>query len=501
MKALLSRLFFRKKSNRPAIEPNDEYVSRKYVEDAIISKLQQDLSFALFGPPQQGKTTVLTKLLAKFDVIYIECCPDFKRTHIYRLVLSAMGYSLITERKRKSKSRFIAKFNLLNNSLQGDRSEEQELSSRQVTVDLKNASEVAHLITNANRDSYIVFNNFNLLNEGTQKKLLNDLVFLMERASVKMIIVGSWLNEDYLDIINPKLRSYLDYIKVPYWEKEEMYEAFLKWNKIQNTDNSINLVNAFNSISQGDIAFFRYINRTIVTNSMLQTNNVDNTVSALIPSLINQLKSIMRKQIEVFISCRGLYYTYCTVEKVVRTMVNTNYDEDDDEPVFKTSINPLTHMPYKNGNSTKLDSNNNPYFIEREIEDLVTKTSEIGSSLLRSFHESVNSLNKVSISIDKLIEQSKISNYNILEFDTKKLEAIYERIEYYQLKNNISPILFNYNDSESEIFITNQKFILFLSNTSAIELDEIIEDSMLENTPLPRKQNHISKILGKRREK
>jgi hypothetical protein len=386
--------------------------------------------------------------------------------------------------------------------MQGDRSEEQELSSREITVDLKNASEVAHLITKANRNSYIVFNNFNLLNDGTKKNLLSDLLFLMERASVKIIIVGSWLNEDYLDIINPKLRSYLDYIKVPYWEKEEMLEAFLKWNRIQNTDKSIGLVNAFNSISQGDIAFFRYINRTIVTNSLLETNDVDNAVSSLIPSLITQLKSILRKQIEAFISCRGLYYTYYTVEKVMRIFPNTNFDEDDEEgPIITTSINPITHRPYKDGRSIKLDSKNNPNFIEMEVEDVVSKTSEIGSSLLRSFHESVNSLNKVSVSIDNLIEQSKISDFNILDFDTKKLEAIYKRIEFYQLRNNISPILFNYNDSENEIFITNQKFILFLSNTSAIELDEIIEDSMLENTPLPRKQNHISKMLGSKRKK
>src|SRR5580765_1316705 len=71
------------------------YVSRLRIEKVIAASLAQNDNLVIYGPPRQGKTTLLTRQLTGGNAVFIECRPGFKRTQIYRVVLSSLGYAVL----------------------------------------------------------------------------------------------------------------------------------------------------------------------------------------------------------------------------------------------------------------------------------------------------------------------------------------------------------------------------------------------------------------------
>ena len=191
------------------------YVSRPRIEQAVAGALAQGDNLVIYGPSHQGKTLLLSRQFAAADSIYIECRPDFKRTQIYRVALSSLGYAVLVEKTRRGKASTTVKLGLASVGAEASAEGELEQVMQSVTVDLKNPSEVAHLISRIKRLPWLVFNNFQLLDSATKRSLLFDLTFFAERPNIRIIIVGAWSSEDYLEEIEPALAGKLRYVLVP----------------------------------------------------------------------------------------------------------------------------------------------------------------------------------------------------------------------------------------------------------------------------------------------
>lgn len=119
------------------------YFARPQIEKLLTNALSQSNSLVIYGPSHQGKTTLLTRHRTPADSIYVECRPGFKRTQIYRVVLSSLGYAVLTEKTKRGKATTTVKFGVT--ALGGEASAEEELDQtmQAITIDLKNPSEVA----------------------------------------------------------------------------------------------------------------------------------------------------------------------------------------------------------------------------------------------------------------------------------------------------------------------------------------------------------------------
>lgn len=182
----------------------------------------------IYGPPHLGKTVLLTQQLGTADFIYIGCRPGFKRAQIYRVLLSSLGYALLVEKKRRGKASTTVKFGIGSIGVEAGAEGEMEQMMQSVTIDLKNASEVAHLISRIKRPPRVVLDNFQLLDRGTKENLLFDLAFLSERRSIQVVIVGAWSQEDYLEEIEPAVAGRFRYIEISPWSNPELREAAAK---------------------------------------------------------------------------------------------------------------------------------------------------------------------------------------------------------------------------------------------------------------------------------
>jgi hypothetical protein len=190
-------------ASMPATLPDDELPQRYFLRGNFEATLKEHIerhhNIVLYGPARQGKTLLLSRCMDVSASIYVECRPDFKRTHVYRLILSSLGYSVTMTKKRKEKGGASVKFKLFGAGVGGDVGLEQESSAQEINIDLRNPSEVAHLISRIPRRLYVILNGFHMLNDNTKENLLFDLAFFTERSRMRYVILGTWVTDDYLE--------------------------------------------------------------------------------------------------------------------------------------------------------------------------------------------------------------------------------------------------------------------------------------------------------------
>ncbi len=202
------------------------FVDRRNYNAELRERLERRESIVIFGPPRQGKTTLVARHLNSDNSIYVECQPGFKRTQIYRLILSNLGYAITLESKSRRKGSCNIDIGLFGNKFTGAAEGEMEKNWQQINIDLGNASEVAHLISRIPEVPCIIFNHFDLLDKNTQINLLFDLVFFIERSKLRFVIVGSWTNDDYLDVLESSISGKISRVMVDFWSPDEMREFY-----------------------------------------------------------------------------------------------------------------------------------------------------------------------------------------------------------------------------------------------------------------------------------
>lgn len=216
--ALLTRL------NHPSNRSDFPICHRTRHVEQLRKALSERANIALFGPPQCGKSTLLLGTLGERDRIYIECSPDFKRPHIYRLILSALGYAISVGKKKKSGFSIKASFAMLGAKVAPAADASVETSFQDITVDLSEASEVAHLVTRVRLPPLVVLNNFQELGAETKKWLLEDILFFSETSDLRFLIVGTWEDEFYLESFWALPQDLFRKIVLTNWDEPEMRE-------------------------------------------------------------------------------------------------------------------------------------------------------------------------------------------------------------------------------------------------------------------------------------
>ena len=231
------------------------YVSRPSIEAALAAFVARGENLVLYGPSHQGKTMLLTRQMPS-DTVVIECRPDFKRAQIYRVIMSSVGYAVLTEKKRSGKASTTVKVGVGVFGGEANAEGGLEQTLQPVTVDLKNSSEVALLVSRIKNLPWIVLNNFQLLDSKTKQTLLFDMVTFADRPGMRMLIVGSWPNEDYLEELEPALAGRFRYLEVPLWSDEELKKAAAQWTANAGKHHAGN-IDEFVDLADGDISLFR----------------------------------------------------------------------------------------------------------------------------------------------------------------------------------------------------------------------------------------------------
>lgn len=466
------------------------YFARDDYESAIRNHVARHHNVVLYGPARQGKTLLLSRCIPVQTSIYIECRPDFKRTHLYRLILSSLGYSISTEKKRSQKGSATIKFGLFGSKMGGEVDVEQEKTLQEINIDLKNPSEVAHLISRIPQTPYVILNGFHMLNAGTKENILFDLAFFTERSQMRYVIVGTWTAIDYLEAIEPAVTGKLSYLNIPYWSDAELRAVHRFWRERGAApEASPEMLDQMILLAGGDISLFSALAALPRAASLADFGRQAEELA------VGRSLRGLEARIGEFLRRKELALSYTEVQTTSTLEPNPDF-----KPIpgarkadyQRIAINPDTSRPYRTTREVAIDADGNPQYREVVSADLESSNDNIGEFLITELYMAARR-ERDEVAVRDLVASFKQARLaRAVAVNDTRLKAVFLRIDEAQRHAMISPPLVAVDARKGSVRIADRRFYLALKGSAEDDFDELLAACRPETLPRPSRRARIS---------
>lgn len=470
------------------------YVPRLKLEERLKGLLASRRNVAIYGPARQGKTLLVSKCLPPQNNLYIECRRGFKRSHIYRLILSHLGYSIDVSQKKKKSASYKIAFGLFGSKIGADASGDVEGTLQQINVDMRNPSEVAHLISRIRDVPYVVLNGFERLNRRTRENILLDISFFSEVSKIRFALIGDWLGEDHLETMEPAISGKIDYVHVPYWSDAELRQAHSVWREHKIVPEvGEDTLNEMIDLSVGDIALF----------ATLHTISVERKMGAPFRAraetiIVTRSKKWIGERIGELLISGDFSVSFSIVVVSWALRANPKFVAVSGGRYKRTKINSLTGHAYRNVSSMQVDARGNPRQIEYPTARLENGgPASVIPSLLRMIHRAAKA-GKTDVGLDQVISnftRARLSAAVAVSPDV--LVEVYQRMNKFQRRAHIEPpLLVVTGDEPCSVRVGDRRLFLVLRSLDEEEFDEWLSELSPQRVPTPRAKNRLSMELS-----
>jgi Cdc6-like AAA superfamily ATPase len=226
----------------------DTYIQRKNVDETFLNGLQKNKHIVIYGASKQGKTSLTNKHLSETDYIKVNCSPTAGTLDIYSSIVRQLNLEIIESNEVSTTVGGEAKIGLKAKiripffggadaesevSVKGDK--ETTLSYKVIDFNLALAQDLSELLKNINFQKRIILENFHYLNEDVQKQLSIDLR-IFEDYNILFIILGIWREKNRLSQFNGDLLDRIIEVPVEPWEKVDLKKIVDEGLPLLNVD-------------------------------------------------------------------------------------------------------------------------------------------------------------------------------------------------------------------------------------------------------------------------
>ena len=212
----------------------DTYIERKNVDETFLNGLQKNKHIVIYGASKQGKTSLTNKHLSETDYIKVNCSPLAGTLDIYSLIVRQLNLEILESNEVSTTVGGEAKVGLKAKiripffggadaesevSIKGDKG--TTISYKIIDFNLALAQDLSELLKNINFQKRIILENFHYLNEDVQKQLAVDLR-IFEDYNILFIILGIWREKNRLSQFNGDLLDRIIEVPVEPWEKIDL---------------------------------------------------------------------------------------------------------------------------------------------------------------------------------------------------------------------------------------------------------------------------------------
>lgn len=207
------------------------YVSRKSVDELFVASLTRDKHIIIYGSSKQGKTSLRKNCLDDSDYIVVHCSNKWSIAELNSAILKRAGFE-VTQSSSKTttgKNKIVASFNasILGVGVGTGGDKEETTSTTQVSkpleLDPEDVNDVIAALGDFNK--YIVLEDFHYLPIDTQKDFSVSLKAFHEQSNLCFIIVGVWLEEGRLTVYNGDLTGRIVGVNADAWTEAELREV------------------------------------------------------------------------------------------------------------------------------------------------------------------------------------------------------------------------------------------------------------------------------------
>lgn len=216
---------------------NSNYVHRQ-ADEELLESLVRNKHVSIYGCSKQGKSSLRIKNLSPSEYIMISCQRGSSISDLNAALLRCAGYQVVNQvqeergEKESVKLSLLARFGVpLTGHAQAATTAETQTAERMletksmIPIDLSDCNSVADALAEATEKRVVVVEEFHYLPQETQKIFSSHLKYYLEETDFKFVIVGVWLENNRLSVLNADLAGRISSINADIWTEEKLLEV------------------------------------------------------------------------------------------------------------------------------------------------------------------------------------------------------------------------------------------------------------------------------------
>lgn len=202
------------------------YIVRE-ADKILLDSLDRSHHVVIYGSSKQGKTSLRKKNLSEDQYIIVHCSNKWDIDQIHNNILKQSGFELtLSESKTTSgKAKVKATFgwNLFAKAeAEGEIAKENEKTTKSLDLDVDDVNDVIKALEDIKFNKVIVLEDFHYLKPETQKDFAIALKAFHENSKFTFLIIGVWLEENRLIVLNGDLAGRVKSVNADTWTHGEL---------------------------------------------------------------------------------------------------------------------------------------------------------------------------------------------------------------------------------------------------------------------------------------
>jgi hypothetical protein len=204
------------------------YITRD-ADRIFLDSLDRSHHVVIYGSSKQGKTSLRKKNLKEEEHIIIHCNNKWDISQINNNILKQAGYELTLSQSLstsgKAKVKATIGWNLFakaEGQFEGEAGKEKEIVTKSLDLDPEDVNDVIKALQEISFNKYIILEDFHYLKPETQKDFAIELKAFHENSKYTFLIIGVWLEENRLIVLNGDLAGRVKSVNADSWEPHEL---------------------------------------------------------------------------------------------------------------------------------------------------------------------------------------------------------------------------------------------------------------------------------------
>jgi len=401
------------------------YVKRSDVDDELLHNLERDRFVVIHGGSKQGKTCLRKHCIQNDEHAVISCQYSRSFEELQKSILKGIGYEIevLNEKTISSHSKIKAKATSKIPGLgEAGGSAEVQDGTKDKTVfenfkiDPTDVNDIIRAVEDIDLDGYITIEDFHYLPIDVQREFASSLKALYDRTEITFVIVGVWLEENRLIVHGGDLAGRIVSVDADQWKKAELRKVISEGESHLNIDFHNDFIEGLLSNCYDSVFIVQEACLKACQNSGIeeeQSTNITIAEDVDYNAIINEVVEEQGSKYRKFL------------QKFADGFRKTDYE------LYKWIL----------------------YSV------LTTDIEEVEDGL---------GIRKIMSDIEK--EHPKTNDLNQGNL-TQSLENVVDL----QIESNVEPIIIDYNSNDRRLDVVDNRFLIWLENTSEADLLNIID--------------------------
>lgn len=215
------------------------YVERKDADKLLRESLNLNKHLVIYGSSKQGKTSLRKHNLKEEEYIIIHCSNKWDIGQLNSQILKQAGFQLEVSSSKtlEGKAKISATMKIMNlfdagTELEGGKSSTKEF--KPLELDPYDSNDIIDALESISFNRYIILEDFHYLKEETQKDFAFELKAFHENSKFTFIIIGVWLEQNRLTLLNGDLAGRVYSINADRWTDKKLEEVISSGEKLLN---------------------------------------------------------------------------------------------------------------------------------------------------------------------------------------------------------------------------------------------------------------------------